>query len=304
MLRTDCRALRLQPPLLAGQELRVTGQLGLGRYSIVYSAEMDGEVVACKVFGKDGNRAYDAELAVLSKVKRNHIEGLPLLLAPDPSLEGETTPNMLVTTPVASPLQRLTLGGLQRIFSILGHLHTKVKLVHRDIEPKHLAVRKASGPVCLLDLGCAAELSEHSSGPTLHAATRYSGTLLFAADDVLEAIERGGPCAPHPRQDMVALVKTVCTLMLQGVAEEVAFLAERVQKHLEEGPDLHHGEVVMVREFWKHQLGGDTLAFCEWRELVQQAFDIPDLGGEGGLGRYEEAAGKLRDRLARLMYPD
>jgi len=70
---------------------------------------------ACKVFGKDGNRAYDAELAVLSKVKRNHIEGLPLLLAPDPSLEGETTPNMLVTTPVASPLREwagfLVLGG-------------------------------------------------------------------------------------------------------------------------------------------------------------------------------------------------
>jgi len=49
------------------------------------------------------------------------------------------------------------------------------QLVHRDIEPKHLAVRKASGPVCLLDLGCAAKLSEHSSGPTLRAATRYSG---------------------------------------------------------------------------------------------------------------------------------
>lgn len=103
---------------------------------------------------------------------------------------------------------------------------------------------------------------------------------------------------------MVALVKTVCTLMLQGVAEDVASLAKRVQKHLEKGPDPHHGEVVMVREFWKHQLGGGTPAFCEWRELVQQAFDIPDLGGEGGLGRYEEAAGKLRDRLARLVYPD
>ncbi len=129
----------------------------------------------------------------------------------------------------------------------------------RLVGPKHLAVCKASGLVCLLDLGCAAELSEHSSGPTLRAATRYSGvggapsrcllhcvlhlrpaparfctaqhkrhrlarphlsgclaltplpqtcsrcvlsagTLLFAADDVLEAIERGEPCAPHPRQ--------------------------------------------------------------------------------------------------------
>ena len=64
--------------------------------------------------------------------------------------------------------------------ALCGGLHWLAgQVVHRDVEPKHLAVDPASGTVCLLDLGSAAPLrGSHIVFPEARAHG-YSGVWLW-----------------------------------------------------------------------------------------------------------------------------
>ena len=123
------------------------------------------------------------------------------------------------------------------------------------------------------------------------------GTLLFASDDVLDALATGEqPATSHPRQDMVALVKTACVLVHSAVAKAAAGLAERVAQQLPRTTDA----VGLVRAFWDQQLDEGSAAGSAWSNLVAAAHGIP--GSEDAEG-YAHKSEQLCSELAALVCP-
>uniref|UniRef100_A0A7S0WMH0 Protein kinase domain-containing protein n=1 Tax=Chlamydomonas leiostraca TaxID=1034604 RepID=A0A7S0WMH0_9CHLO len=306
----DASALQLEsrPLLLGGQELSPLGLLGVGRGVVVYRVRRatSTEDLACKVFDASRATAFHSELAVLTAIASEaHVPGLPMLEAnspaPGPGAPGAEAQHLLLTRPVATRLEHLTSSSVLHIFHILSHLHTKLKVVHGDVEPKHLAVDPASGTVCLLDLGSAAPLSGSRVVLPEARARHYSGTLLFASDDVLSALAEGAqPAAPHPRQDMVALVKTACVMVHGTIAKAAAGRAEAVAQQLAQQPPDIARAASMVRSFWEQQLNASTAAGCVWSELVADAHNIP---GSEDVALYARASQQLCGQLATLVCP-
>ncbi|GAX86269.1 hypothetical protein CEUSTIGMA_g13681.t1 [Chlamydomonas eustigma] len=108
---------------------------------------------------------------------------------------------------------------LKAILDALSHMHLKLKLVHRDIEPKHMGL-DAQGVPCLIDVGSAASMDETTANEILSGARPYySGTLLFASDEVLDGLESECVCVPKAAQDMVALVKSAYIMVHAGAEQ-------------------------------------------------------------------------------------
>mmetsp|Transcript_12373 Transcript_12373/g.30378 ORF Transcript_12373/g.30378 Transcript_12373/m.30378 type:complete len:591 (-) Transcript_12373:305-2077(-) len=304
LLSRDAHDLRLESPplLLHGHHVTTLGLLGSGRGVAVYTVQYNGEDAACKVFDTSRAAAFRVELAVLTAVGQAHVPGLPLLVtsqSSDASTSSQAAKCMLLTQPVAARMEHLSHRNIQDIFTVLIHLHTKLKLVHRDVEPKHMAMDQGTGAFCLLDCGSAAPLSGSSVQLPDIAALRYAGTLLFASDDVLTALESSEFCPPHPRQDMVPLVKTACVLVHSRVAKAAGVVAVAVQEQLALGAsNAIVGAVRLVRNFWDEQLG-DTPAGSEWGKLVTAAHKIPEADADEYMG----AAQELCNQLSRFLCP-
>lgn len=127
------------------------------------------------------------------------------------------------------------------------------------------------------------------------------GTLLFASEDVLSALETAAqPPAPHPRQDFVALVKTACVLVHDTIAKATVQLVEDVKEPLAKQPRDDAAAVGLVRKFWNERLDVNSPASCMWSELVTAAHDIP---GSEDMQQYTHASQQLCDKLAKLVCP-
>ncbi|GAX86429.1 hypothetical protein CEUSTIGMA_g13839.t1 [Chlamydomonas eustigma] len=155
---------------------------------------------------------------------------------------------------------------LKDILGALSHMHLNLKLVHRDIEPKHMGL-DAQGVPCLIDVGSAVSMDETTADEILSGARPYySGTLLFASDEVLDGLESGCVCVPKAAQDMVALVKSAY-IMLHAGAEQSLMRCFPMNGSPEE-------KVTAVKSFWSTELSKETPAGNAWRELLSKAHSI------------------------------
>lgn len=118
---------------------------------------------------------------------------------------------------------------------------------------------------------------------------------------MLSALAAGAqPAAPHPRQDMVALVKSACVLVHGTIAKAAAGTAEAVAQQLAQQPHDTAGAVDKVRSFWDQHLKASTAAGRVWRNLVSAAHHIP---GSEDVALYAHASQQLCSQLATLVCP-
>ena len=111
------------------------------------------------------------------------------------------------------------------------------------------------------------------------------GTLLYAADDILDELEKEDSLTaiqPSPHHDMAALVK--CVYMIVHPTALVAAAA------LTEIPQHIHVRAAEIKKFWDNELCKRTGPGREWRSLLGLAHACK---GDG----YGEAVLALRQQL-------
>jgi len=237
--------------------LPVQGFLGGGRQVKVYVVKHEGKDKVAKQYSSDRGGSFGLELIALRDI-RSHADrppGLPVLEAHHNLL--------LVTTPVVSELGTVVLDRtrLDGLMTCLRFLHLGVRVVHRDIEPRHVGL--CGQLIQLIDLSCAVPLS-----PPYSMRMGYRGTLMFASNDVLDALEARNACEPHYRQDLVAVVKTVYAMCFPTFHAELRQLAGE----LEDINDVKE-RISKVRRIWQDELGQDST----WQEVLSiAAFEVLD----------------------------
>ncbi|GAX83803.1 hypothetical protein CEUSTIGMA_g11228.t1 [Chlamydomonas eustigma] len=211
MFKLDASSFgQVAPELTTKNEVYIaTSFLGSTKNSRVYGVK-DG-LKACKQHIKTVSahliQSFDAVLREIAQ-SGGH-PSLPMLLDHD---ENQL---LLVTEPVVTHLGgTFSFNTLKAILDALSHMHLNLRLVHRDIEPKHMGL-DAQGLPCLIDVGSAASMDETTANEILSGARPYySGTLLFASDEVLDGLESGCVCVPKAAQDMSRVHTSWCTLVL------------------------------------------------------------------------------------------
>eukprot|EP00611_Tribonema_gayanum_P007173 TRINITY_DN1650_c0_g3_i2.p1 TRINITY_DN1650_c0_g3~~TRINITY_DN1650_c0_g3_i2.p1 ORF type:complete len:403 (-),score=82.31 TRINITY_DN1650_c0_g3_i2:45-1253(-) len=121
---------------------------------------------------------------------------------------------ILITTPVVKVIRKGKLHStafVRQLFDGLKHLHDR-GLVHCNIEPKHIGL-DPSGHAAIIDFS----LCRKSRTP-FTANVRYAGTVFYAADDVLAALQDdtldgNHAILPEFHHDAVALVKSLWVLL-------------------------------------------------------------------------------------------
>ncbi|GAX85551.1 hypothetical protein CEUSTIGMA_g12966.t1 [Chlamydomonas eustigma] len=256
MFKLDASSFgQVAPELTTKNEVYIaTSLLGSTKNSRVYGVK-DG-LKACKQHIKNRKRSFDTELAVLKKIA--HSGGHPSL---PKLLDFDQNQLLLVTEPVVTHLGgTFSFNTLKDILGALSHMHLNLKLVHRDIEPKHMGL-DAQGLPCLIDVGSAVTMDETTANEILSGARPYySGTLLFASDEVLDGLESGCVCVPKAAQDMVALVKSAY-IMVHAGAEQSLMRCFPMNGSTEE-------KVTAVKSFWSTELSKETPAGNAWREVL------------------------------------
>eukprot|EP00195_Chlamydomonas_chlamydogama_P015430 CAMPEP_0202896176 /NCGR_PEP_ID=MMETSP1392-20130828/5219_1 /ASSEMBLY_ACC=CAM_ASM_000868 /TAXON_ID=225041 /ORGANISM="Chlamydomonas chlamydogama, Strain SAG 11-48b" /LENGTH=583 /DNA_ID=CAMNT_0049581425 /DNA_START=49 /DNA_END=1800 /DNA_ORIENTATION=+ len=296
LVQLDPTGLGWDPPVVTLNEIRylAVGELGCGRDGIVYEAVPEGSgsssgIMALKVFrlkASDDTTSFHVEKQVLGEIKDRPHPSLPQLVASsnDPQC-------VLLTKPVVRALEHITHTQLVTMLDVCKHLHCELKIVSRDMEPKHWGGTKAGGKLCLLDLSCAAALPGREPLPS-PAGVIYNGTLIYASEDVLDSVTRGVLCTPHRQQDLVALVKTIFVLTHPLAAEDVQQLSLKLQDIKGEDQAAVKKCVQLVRSFWKQQLRADRAGGQAWLDLVKTASSDGD-----------DVYDKLQAGLSVLIYP-
>lgn len=309
------------PKLLLGESpLRVIGFLGRGRGANVYLVKLDQQEVACKQVKESRKASYERERNLLLELQSSApiSSVFPVLLAND------DTSRLLLTSPVGRPFEhptaRPTLRMLSDLLATLSHLHLTLGRVHRDLEPKHLLRHQGEGQdgVCLIDLDCSAplvlpegikcrllegggsggqgdremggqeEVGEPESALAMevdHIRTNsYSGTLIYASDDVLEGLATGCVVTAHACQDMVPLAKSLYIMSFpeaQMAMEELMTGVEMALGSLSSAvpPPLTsvQAAVKLVRNFWNARFSTrDLRGGQDWERIFGVAhFRVP-----------------------------
>jgi len=239
-----------------------------------------GELMACKMHTEERARSYASELHALQAIRKDPpTRGalqLPQLVAAD------SAQRLLLTTPVVkalgAPGRVFGAGALDSLIRGLQYLHTVLKIVHRDLEPKHLGWGPSG--LALIDFSSAASLQLGQS--PAGQARGYSGTLMFASTSVLDALAAGAECDAHVAQDLVAMVKTVYVLVHPDAQEGLMHAATKAlgeARHVQgKQPELHKATCT-VKQFWSSEIDRQTPAGAHWwrlLELAERAVNPPD----------------------------
>ncbi|GAX86696.1 hypothetical protein CEUSTIGMA_g14103.t1, partial [Chlamydomonas eustigma] len=121
----------------------------------------------------------------------------------------------------------------------------------------------------------------------------YSGTLLFASDEVLDGLESGCVCVPKAAQDMVALVKSAY-IMVHAGAEQSLMRCFPMNGSTEE-------KVTAVKSFWSTELSKETPAGNAWRELLISKAHSIDAADSSSYTTYTIAVAQLQADLGKLL---
>ncbi|HMN51418.1 MAG TPA: tetratricopeptide repeat protein [Xanthobacteraceae bacterium] len=170
---------------------------------IAYS-QQDNEVVswALKRFAESTNRLAKLKhpniIEVLNYVADNgtgymvmeHVDGTTL---EDWLRERSTPPQVAELGPIFDP-----------VFDALEYVHSS-NLVHRDIAPDNIMIRKTDGRPMLIDFGALKIIEQHTRAA--HAQTPKTFGVMKQNYSAPEQSEEGGP--PDPRLDIYSLAATI-----------------------------------------------------------------------------------------------
>ena len=162
----------------------VNSFLTAGGFGAVYIAEdtvMQGRLCVLKEsFDQtpDGRAQFEVEAATLSvlnhpnlvRVTDSFVESNQKMYLVMEYVEGEDLEEMLKRAPNGLP-EKQALGWLEQILGAVAYCHTFVpKVIHRDVKPANIRIRKADGAAVLVDFG----IAKIGVGPTRKAARGLS----------------------------------------------------------------------------------------------------------------------------------
>lgn len=189
---------------LAGEtigEYAIMERLGRGGMGVVYRALKLGEVVPLVVAIKyptldlsdEALARFRREMEILSLVSDPHLAGIKEAGIHD--IDGERRPyftmEFIFSATLQDVLKRLKQDGqklplsaaihiLNEMFFALRYLHDTaskdqkpLRIVHRDVTPDNILIRRPTPAVVLTDFGVASAVTDRSKSPSLVGKTRY-----------------------------------------------------------------------------------------------------------------------------------
>ncbi|KAG5180583.1 hypothetical protein JKP88DRAFT_246699 [Tribonema minus] len=145
---------------------------------------------------------------------------------------------------------------LRQLVHGLRFLHSTVRYVHADVEPKQLMLIGGLDAL-LIDVGVSGPVGRTIPG------ILYAGTVLFAADDVLAHMASGSmeQLAAQPHHDLVALVKTAAAL-----GDDMMEIGASIAQCKIQEASSPQEKAQIAEASWR-----DNLTLPPWQRLVHDA---------------------------------
>lgn len=167
------------------------GLVGSGAFKHTFHVEgSDGTKKALKLYKASANERTDREVAAIKRCDHRNIArferldvweaaGTKLFFSIEEYLDGGTLSDVMKAGPVSNETLRSYAAQLaEALEHVAGHA-----LVHRDIKPDNIMLRKASGDLVLVDFGLVRDLSQTSLTKTW--APRGPGTPYYSSPEQL-----------------------------------------------------------------------------------------------------------------------